>query len=157
MSEAAAIDLATEVSLRDVTEETVVPICKLSDTLIGPQRKMVAPNAMSIAQAHFSKWAWFRAIYAGETPVGFIMLWDDPATPRYFLWRLMIATPYQGRGFGRKAVQCLIDYVRSRPGAKELLVSCGEGDGSPEEFYRSLGFERTGEMEEDEVVLRLAL
>jgi diamine N-acetyltransferase len=51
----------------------------------------------------------------------------------------------------------LIEYVRTRPGAKELRVSCGEGEGSPEGFYQSLGFERTGEMEENEVVLRLAL
>ena len=157
MSEPSVTDKTAQVSLREVTEKTVIPICKLSDTLVGPQRKMVAPNAVSIAQAHFSDKAWFRAIYADETPVGFIMLSDDADTPEYFLWRLMIATPYQGRGYGRKAVERLIAYVRTRPGAKELLVSCGEGEGSPEGFYRSLGFERTGEMEEDEVVLRLGL
>jgi diamine N-acetyltransferase len=157
MSPSSAPDKTAQVVLREVTEKTVIPICKLSDTLVGPQRKMVAPNAVSIAQAHFSKYAWFRAIYADDTPVGFIMLSDDPDTPEYFLWRLMIATPYQGLGYGRRAVQCLIDYVKTRPGAKTLGVSCGEGEGSPEGFYRSLGFERTGEIEDDEVVLRLTL
>ena len=34
--------------------------------------------AFSIAEAHFSPLAWFRAVYAGDTPVGFVMLSDDP-------------------------------------------------------------------------------
>jgi diamine N-acetyltransferase len=118
---------------------------------------MVASNALSIAQAHFSQYAWFRALYADEMPVGFIMLYDNPDEPEYFLWRLMIAAPHQGKGYGRQAVEHLIAYVRTRPNAKELLVSCGEGEGSPEEFYRRLGFARNGEMEEDEVVLSLPL
>jgi diamine N-acetyltransferase len=145
------------VSLREITEETVVEVCKLSDTLTEPQTRMVAPNALSIAQAHFSKYAWFRAIYADETPVGFIMLSDDPDAQEYFLWRLMVAKPQQGKGFGRRAVELLIEHVKTRPGAKELLTSCGEGKGSPEGFYRKLGFKRNGEMVGDEVVLSLRL
>jgi diamine N-acetyltransferase len=147
----------SSVTLREITKETVVPICKLSDTLTAPQKKMVAQNAISIAQAYFEPRAWFRAIYADETPVGFIMLYDDPEEPTYFLWRLMIAGPYQGLGYGAKAIQLLLEYVRSRPGATQLLVSCGEGEGSPEGFYTKLGFQRTGEMEEGEVVLSLAV
>jgi diamine N-acetyltransferase len=147
----------SSVTLREITGETVVSICKLSDTLSAPQKKMVAPNAQSIAQAHYSRYAWFRAIYADETPVGFIMLYDNPEEKRYFLWRLMIAGPYQGLGYGEKAVRLLIEYVRTQPGAKALLVSCGEGEASPEGFYAKLGFQRTGEMLDDEVVMSLTL
>jgi diamine N-acetyltransferase len=145
------------VSLREITEETVVPICKLSDTLSTVQKKMVAPNAQSIAQAHYSKYAWFRAIYADETPVGFTMLYDNPEEHEYFLWRLMIAGPFQGLGYGEKAIRLLMEYVRTRPGAKELLASCGEGEGSPEGFYAKLGFKRTGEMQHGEVVMSLTV
>lgn len=145
------------VSLREVTSETVRDICRLSNTLTSPQNHMVAPNAVSIAEAHFEPHAWFRAIYAGETPVGFIMLYDDPEEPVYFLWRLMVAAPHQGKGFGRKAVELLIDRVKARPGATELVVSCHEGDDGPEGFYRKLGFRRNGKMYDDEVGLSLAL
>ena len=145
------------VTLREITEETVIPICRLSDTLSAPQKKMVAPNAISIARAHYNKYFWCRAIYADETPVGFMMLYDNLEEPRYFLWRLMIAGPCQGLGYGEKAVRLLVEYVRTRPGAKELLVSCEEGEGSPEGFYAKLGFKRTGEMLDDEVVMSLAL
>ena len=145
------------VTLLEITGETVVTICKLSDTLSAPQKKMVAPNAQSIAQAHYNRYFWFRAIYADETPVGFLMLYDNPEECKYFLWRLMIAGPHQGLGYGKKAVQLLIEHVRTRPGAQVLFVSCGEGEASPEGFYARLGFQRTGEMLDDEVVMSLSL
>jgi diamine N-acetyltransferase len=145
------------VTLQEITEETVISICKLSDTLSVAQRKMVAPNGQSIAQAHYNESFWFRAIYADVTPVGFIMLYDDPVKPNYFLWRLMIAGPCQGMGFGSRAVQLLIEHVRLRPGARELKVSCAEGVESPEGFYAKLGFKRTGEMLGEEVVMSLSL
>jgi diamine N-acetyltransferase len=157
MNDHSTVEPGEQISFREITEETVVAICKLSDTLSDPQNKMVGTNALSIAQAHFSQHAWFRAIYAGEAPVGFIMLYDNPAEPVYFLWRLMIAGPHQGKGYGAQAIALLIDYVKTRPAAKELLVSCGEGEGSPEGFYQKLGFKRTGAMEGDEVVLSLTL
>jgi len=145
------------VTLREVTGETVIQICKLSDTLSEPQRRMVAPNAVSIAQAHFSGHAWFRAVYADEVPVGFVMLWDDPEKAEYGLWRLMIAGPHQRKGYGRRALEQVIEHVRRRPGATELKASYVPVEGGPEGFYRTLGFEPTGEVDEGEVVVRLAL
>lgn len=143
------------VSLREVTKGTVRAICALK---VAPeQEQFVANNAFSIAQAHFEEYAWFRAIYAADIPVGFMMLSDNPDAPEYFLWRLMIADGYQRRGYGRRAVQHLTEYVRTRPHATELLVSYQPGEGSPRDFYRSLGFEDTGRMDDGEVVLRLPL
>ena len=145
------------VTLREITKDTVLQICDLSDTLLESQDKMVAPNAISIAQAHFSDHAWFRAIYADETPVGFIMLYDDADKPEYYMWRLMVAGPHQRKGYGRRAVELLIDYVRTRPGAKELLTSYVPIEGGPKDFYLKLGFEPTGEVDKGEVMVRLAL
>jgi diamine N-acetyltransferase len=146
-----------EVTLREITDKTVFGICLLSDTLTYPKRRFVAPNDISLAQAHFHPHAWFRAIYAGRFPVGFMMMVDDPDEPEYFLWRFMIAELYQGRGYGRQAIERLVDYVRTRPGARELGVSCGLGEGSPEGFYLKAGFVSTGEIDEGELVLIRAL
>jgi len=146
-----------DVSLREITEETVVSIIKLSETLSDDQQKMVAPNAVSIAQAHFSDKAWFRAIYANETPVGFVMLYDNPDKGEYFLWRLMIAEPHQKKGFGERAIGLLADHVRTRPNAASLGASYVPTDGGPEGFYKKLGFEPTGEVEHGEIVVRLQL
>lgn len=157
MSANVTITKDSKVTFREITAETVRPICNLSDTLSDAQKKMVAPNSVSIVQAHFNKYAWFRAVYADDEPVGFIMLYDNPEEPTYFLWRFMIAGPYQSMGFGKRAIDLLIKYVKTRPNAAKLGVSCGEGEASPEGFYEKLGFHRTGEMEDEEVVLSLQL
>lgn len=143
------------VTLREITEDTVRMICDLK--VADRQQKFVAPNAVSIAQAYFSENAWFRAIHAGDTPVGFLMLDKDTRKPEYFLWRMMIDCRYQRMSFGYRAMILLIDYVKTLPGATELLTSCAPGEEGPEEFYRKLGFERTGEMDGIEVVMRLPL
>jgi diamine N-acetyltransferase len=123
---------------------------------------MVADNAVSIAQAHFSENAWLRAIYAGEQLVGFIMLhvgsdYDDGIDcPGVFLWRLMIAREFQGRGYGTQAMELLIAHLRAL-GIPELYTSCESGDVSPLGFYENLGFKRTGDHygAEPELVLKL--
>jgi diamine N-acetyltransferase len=143
------------VTLREVTAETVRAICRLEVT--PEQRGFVAPNAVSIAQAYFEPRAWFRAVYADDTPVGFVMLHDDPEAPEYYLWRFMIAAEHQGRGYGREALDRVVEYVRSRPGATTLLSSYVPGEGSPGEFYRRYGFAETGEVDGDELVIRLEL
>jgi diamine N-acetyltransferase len=149
------------VTLREITADTVREICKLSDTLTPPRKFMVAPNAVSIAQAYFEPKAWMRAIYADDTPVGFLMLYDDAGgqeqEPEYFLWRLMIAGPHQGKGYGQRALALLVDYVKTRPNAQVLETSCGQGPGSPEPFYHKVGFRRNGKMLGKEVGLSLEL
>ena len=123
----------------------------------------MADNALSIAQAHFSENAWLRAIYADETIVGFIMLhigsdWADGIDcPGVFLWRLMIGKAYQGKGYGKAALDWLIKHLRSL-GVRELYTSYALGPGSPEGFYRKLGFIPTGDHygDEPEAVLKIA-
>lgn len=143
------------VTLREVTAETVRTICNLQ--VHEEQKGFVAPNAVSIAQAYFEQKAWFRAIYADETPVGFLMLYSDQENKEYFLWRFMVDASYQGLGFGSQALNLLVDHVRSLPGAEELRTSCVPKQGGPEPFYAKLGFKRTGEMLGEEVELRLEL
>ena len=145
----------SRVSLREVTGDTVREICRLA--VRDDQTKFVAPNSVSIAQAHFSDCAWFRAVYADEAPIGFAMLEDNAAKPEYYLWRFMIDARYQRMGFGRRALSLVIDYVRTRPRAIEFLTSVVQADGSPQPFYERLGFTATGEYEEGEAILWLPL
>jgi hypothetical protein len=72
-----ALGSTCAIALREITKENLSGILKLK--VASYQEKFVASNAVSIAQAHFSPLvAWFRAIYADEVPVGFVMLEDDP-------------------------------------------------------------------------------
>ena len=112
---------------------------------------------MSLAEALFEPKAWYRAIYAGDEPVGFAMLSIDTEGPEYYLWRFMIAEGQQRRGYGRAAMAAIVEHVRTLPNATELLVSWVPAEGGPEPFYRGLGFVPTGVMHEAEVEARLEL
>lgn len=142
-------------SLREIDADSVRAICRL--TVDKSQEDFVAPNAVSIAQAYFCKEAWFRAIYHGETPVGFVMLHQVPERGEYFLWRFMIDKEHQKKGYGKEALGLILDHVRTLPLAKELRLSCVPGENGPEEFYIRLGFEFTGEIDEGEKIYRIAL
>lgn len=149
------------VSLREITAETVRDVIRLS--VAESQKGFVAPNAVSLAQALFSPEAWYRAIYADETPVGFVMLSDEslltppPATPQVGVWRFMIDARHQGRGYGRTALQQVIAHVRAKGQFRALELSYVPGPGCPEPFYAALGFRPTGRIDEGEIVLELPL
>ena len=144
-----------EVTLREITAETVRVICNLE---VRPeQRGYVAANAISIAQAHFEPQAWFRAVYAAETPVGFVMLSEDHEKQEYYLWRFMIAGEHQGKGYGKRALDLVVEHVRALPGARELVSSFVPGEASPRDFYLNYGFVETGEVEDGEHVIRFEL
>jgi diamine N-acetyltransferase len=153
--ETPTISRDSAVSLHEVTAETVRVICRLD--VSEEQKHFVAPNAVSIAEAYFEPKAWFRAIYADDSPVGFVMVYDDPEVPEYFLWRYMIDARYQKLGFGKRAMDLLITHVRTRPGARELKLSCHPGEEGPEPFYRKYGFALTGEWMGSEAVMRIEL
>lgn len=72
----------------------------------------------------------FCAVRNGAALVGFAMIGygdlpgeENPAISagNYCLWRLMIDERWQGRGYGRQAIEKLIEYVRTfpvRPGGR---------------------------------------
>ena len=142
--------------LREITRDTVRVICDLK--VSKEQEKFVAANSVSIAEAYFSNEAWFRAIYADETPVGFVMLYEDPEKGPYGIWRFMIDQRYQGIGYGRKAMGLVVQHAKSKSNVKELLTSCHEGKGSPRGFYEKTGFKDTGRKTSNgELIMKLKL
>jgi diamine N-acetyltransferase len=149
------------VSLREITADTVRQITSLS---VSPdQQRFVASNAVSLAQALFSPEAWYRAIYADESPVGFVMLYDEslraapPVSPEVALWRFMVDAQFQHRGIGTTALEHVIAHVRSKGLFSSLLVSYVPAPGCAEQFYLRAGFKHTGRVDDGEVVLELAL
>ena len=149
------------VSLREITADTVISVIKLS--VAESQKRLVAPNAVSLAQALFAPEAWYRAIYVAEEPAGFVMLHDEslrspaPETPNVSVWRFMVAEQFQGRGIGRSAMQLVIEHVRRKGWFSKLELSYVPADGGPEPFYLSMGFRNTGRVQDGEHVMELVL
>lgn len=149
------------ITLREITDDNRDAVTRLR---VAPdQTRFVASVEKSFTDAAEAPEAnpWFRAIYAGDEPVGFVMLsWDVTPAPGilgpWFLWRLLIDERHQRKGYGRATVERIVEIIRTE-GATELLTSYVPGDGEPWPFYRAFGFEPTGEIEDDEIVLRLDL
>lgn len=83
---------------------------------------------------------------------------DAADQPAAFLWRFMIAQPWQRQGYGAAVLDQITNLLRGR-GYAAFYTSCetGEEEG-PLEFYLRYGFEDTGEQDEGgEQILRMAL
>jgi len=141
------------IKLAEVTPRNLEAVLALE---VAPdQAGLVAPNAHSIAEAHYEPKAWFRAICAGRTPVGFIMLYEEP--PAHHIWRMMVGAEHQGHGNGAAAVEQVIKRARRTWGVERVTVSYVDLPGNPAPFYRSIGFRETGEIDEGEIVMALEL
>jgi diamine N-acetyltransferase len=150
----------SHVSLRPITDANRQAVEALR---VAPaQQRFVSGVVESLRQAaeHPGAHAIAWAIYAGETPVGFVMIADEVDGPDYipqFLWKLLIDERHQGKGYGTATLDLVVEYFRARPGVDEVRTSAGQGEGSPIPFYERYGFVRTGELHDDEVMLKLVL
>ncbi|HYK07552.1 MAG TPA: GNAT family N-acetyltransferase [Gaiellaceae bacterium] len=146
--------MAAETSLREITKETVRLVTALD---VGPdQHGLVAPNSISIAEAYFEPKAWFRAIYFGDEPAGFAMVWRDPDEQTFYIWRFMVDARFQGKGVGRRALELLLDEARA-DGVGEVTLSVVPGSHSALAFYERCGFQATGEVHGGEAEMKLTL
>ncbi len=157
--------------LERVTGKNVWDILKLR--VSDEQRSFVAGNDVSIIEAYTAitgnGYAFPFGLYAGETPVGFLMIgfdtddfWDDAppvAKGNYNLWRLMIDQRFQGQGYGTEAVRLALEFIKTRPcGEAEFCWLSYEPDNkTAAQLYRSFGFAETGEMDGEELIAVLRL
>jgi diamine N-acetyltransferase len=89
----------------------------------------------------------------GDMVIGF-MMWAVADDKRYWLGGIFIDTEYQGKGYGKTAIQEVIKLLREK-GASEFALSYHPDNEVAKRLYATLGFVQTGEVEDDEVVARL--
>ena len=157
-------DPASNISLREISAGNRAVIEQLAVTAEQAFYVASVSDSLREAAAYPQARPWYRAVYSGETPVGFVMISDGipDGHPEllgpYFLWRLLIDSRWQGRGFGRAALDRVVAHVRTRPDARALMTSVQPGSvGSPRGFYLTYGFAPTGEIFDGEEVLELDL
>lgn len=151
------------VSLREITEDNRAAVEALAVT--EEQSQYVASVAESLVEAAQLPDAkpWYRAVYADDEPVGFVMISDGITVDNpeyvgpYYLWRLLVDRRFQGRGYGTATLDLVVGHVRKRPDARVLLVSHVVGPTSPVTFYQQYGFRLTGEVHDGEPILEFDL
>jgi diamine N-acetyltransferase len=149
------------VVFKEVDDDNFRSILDLHKTLTDNQKKCVASNVYSIAEASvYPKNAYYRGVFVGDKPIGFIMVYipSEGATieqEKYFyLWRFMIAREFQHKGYGSKALDIICDMAK-KLGFDRIVTSVELIDEGPLPFYERYGFTNTGRMDEGELVLEL--
>lgn len=143
------------ISLRPLTPANWEACIKL--TVRDDQKNFVASNLYSIAEARIYPECVPLVIYAGEIMVGFLMYALSSEDNRYWIIRYMIDLNFQGRGYGRAALEVLLDQMRRLPGCEKIYLSYEPHNLIAEKLYNSFGFQANGEIIEGEKVSCLDL
>lgn len=148
---------------RAVTRETLWPLIRLE---VRPdQRDLVSSNMKTFAEAPFETGAYVWGLWEGDEPVGLMAMVHPGEYQHYqpddgidreaaYLWRLMIAAPFQGRGYGRQAIAMVTQVARDW-GCPRITASVADVPHSNMGFYERLGFRWTGGYEEGEKVISM--
>jgi ribosomal protein S18 acetylase RimI-like enzyme len=83
-------------------------------------------------------------IVSDDRRIGAVLLLDEAAAVE--IKNFVIAEPHRGRGFGRAAVEAVIELAR-RAGAERLVVGTADTSTGAIAFYRRVGFEAAGRVE----------
>lgn len=145
------------VHLKQITRENFRAVLWLK--LNEDQQDYVASNAASLAEAWlcYDKARPFAVWDDTDGVVGFVMLDMKRGPERAEIWRLMIDAGHQGKGYGRQALEQVLDLLRQEGEKKELQINYVKGNDGAAHLYRSMGFAETGEMEGHEVVMLQSL
>ena len=98
-------------------------------------------------------------VYDGNTPVGMGLYCDYPELKAYELNQFFIDERYQGRGYGKAAMQRVLSYIASKPfgNSNHVSLTCAPDNKAAYGLYKRLGFNESGRSDEDEVELELYL
>ena len=121
------------------------------------QKKYVANSARLLARAYAYRNSRSNAfvIYYGETPVGMALYYD--LEDSYNFSQFFIDERYQGRGYGYKAAEMIIQMMKADGVFDKVVLCYVDGDEAAKQLYLKLGFTHTGEIEEGEVVMEKIL
>ena len=157
--------------LKKINRNNIGEILKLE--VFDNQKSFVATNNSSIIEAYIAitedNDVFTFGIYKDETPIGFLMIGydvnsDDEGAPsivkgNYNIWRLMIDKKFQGKGFGKKAMDLALEFVKIFPcgTAKYCWLSYESDNNVARQLYKSVGFVETDEKDGEETVAILEL
>ena len=148
------------VSVEPVTGETWRDVASLRVT--ESQRAFVAEPAYYLCLCCYGDLWHPLAVRADNaraesTIVGFLMWAIDPEDRSCWLGGILIDRDHQRRGYGRAAVEAAMRRLRDEQEVTGFALSYEPDNVVARGLYRSLGFEETGEREDDEIVARLRL
>ena len=144
------------VQLEQITKENIDAVLALD--VNEDQKGFVSSTAESLAQAYaYSATAFPFAVSDDGKIVGFIMMGFYEEKNYYTLWKLLIDRKYQHRGYGRKALELGIAFLKDRFRITEIYTGVSPGNLAAKQLYHAAGFQDTGIFENnmEELCLKL--
>ena len=145
---------APHVSVEPVTSENWRAVAALQ--VKAEQREYVNPPVFNLALCQYSPSGWSPlAVRAGDQIVGFLMWAIDPEDASCWVGGVMVDATFQGLGYGRQAMVATLAELAVGRGHQQFALSYHPENTVARHLYLGLGFQETGEMEDEEVVARL--
>ena len=145
------------INFRAITEENFGVIIRMK----RPEHEgFVASNAYSLAQAWLyrdNNDVYPFAIYNDEEPVGFMMLDEDLDDRCLVIWRIMFPEEHQNKGYGTEAIRKIVELARESGKYDYMILDYAPGNTIAEHVYTKIGFQPTGEVSNNEIVMRMDL
>ena len=146
------------IHLRKITEKNFIDAFHLK--LAPEQERFVSHPIRSLAQAYvYREQCQPFGIYEGDTMVGYVMVIYDYDIPEYDIWHMMIDESKQKRGYGRTALERVLDYIKTKPfgSSNRVTLTCNRDNSQALNLYKSRGFAETGAVDDDEIELSLMM
>lgn len=147
--------------LEPITKENREACISICSTKEQNDKKLTLPVAESLKlAAEMPNIARPFAISDGDRIIGFTMFafdeeWEKPED-RYWLWQLKIDKRYQGKGYAQAILPIIIQYFKEY-GVGEITLSTKPDNDNALHIYRKFSFRENGEMNEDEIILKLQM
>lgn len=148
----------TMLQLRPITKDNWIKAISLK--VREDQMNFVASNAVSLAQLNFLDNFYAKGIYLEDEMIGFTLDGIDEDEQQYWIYRMMIDKKFQGKGYGKKAIQLIIDDIRAmrEDHHKTISLSYEPGNEVAKYIYSKMGFKEVdGLIIEGEQVARFML
>jgi len=123
------------------------------------QEKYVSDSMKLLARAYAYRNSRSKAyvIYKNEVAVGMALYYDYEPLAAYDFSQLFIDERYQGRGYGLEASQMLLELMKSDGRYNKVILCYIEGNYAAKSLYEKLGFELTGDRDENEIIMQKLL
>jgi diamine N-acetyltransferase len=108
------------------------------------QQKFMASNLYSIAEVQFLENFHAMGVYLDDVMVGFTMYGIDPDDGNYWIYRLMIDSQHQGKGYGTEAVKAVVEKILQN---RNELIPCIMIGYHPENLGAKFTYKKAGFVE----------
>lgn len=140
----------------EVTEKNWRSVAALN--VAKDQQQFIESNAFSLAESLYEKNGTSVGLYDGEALVGYAMYgWYWEKRKSVWLDRFMIDEHYQGKGYAKRFLRILIQFLHDEFECKIIYLSLHPDNKLAMRLYESFGFRLNGDIDDEGPVVGVVM